>query len=273
MSGTVTEFVNTQVTAFGMHSVEVGDTSLRYAEAGTGPGLVCLHGAGGLQLTRSHEMLAETHRVIAFEVAGFGETPSPEPESLDVVVEQILRGLDALEVDTFALMATSFGAKPGLLLAVAAPARVSCVVLESPAAIRPETAAPPPADPAELAARFYAHPDRMPPVSSLPVEVQQRQMGLAMRLLGPPRDADFEAKLATLKMPVLAIFGTRDGVIPPETGRLYKRLIDGSHFALIYDAGHSPSAERPEAYVELVSDFLARGNDFVVANTSTRLFP
>src|ERR1700722_14603277 len=60
----MTEFHERQVEADGFH--------IRYLEAGSGPPLVHLHGAGGLRLNAAHELLAKQHRVIAFEMPGFG---------------------------------------------------------------------------------------------------------------------------------------------------------------------------------------------------------
>ena len=47
--------------------VEADGFRIRYRETGQGNPLVCLHGGGGLRLSRAHEMLAKTRRVVAFE--------------------------------------------------------------------------------------------------------------------------------------------------------------------------------------------------------------
>ena len=50
---------------------------IRYKEAGQGDPLVTLHGAGGMRIYGSHELLAEQFRVIVYEVQGF---PQPAYE-------------------------------------------------------------------------------------------------------------------------------------------------------------------------------------------------
>ena len=55
--------------------IEADGFRIRYAEAGSGPALVHLHGAGGLRLSRTHDLLAKQFRVIAFEMPGFGQSP------------------------------------------------------------------------------------------------------------------------------------------------------------------------------------------------------
>jgi pimeloyl-ACP methyl ester carboxylesterase len=59
-------------------AVEADGFTIRYLEAGEGPPLVCFHGGGGLRMSRAHELLAATHRVIAFEAPGFGSSPANE---------------------------------------------------------------------------------------------------------------------------------------------------------------------------------------------------
>jgi pimeloyl-ACP methyl ester carboxylesterase len=72
---------------------------------------------------------------------------------------------------------------------------------------------------------------------------------------------------------VLAVFGTRDTVIPPEIGRLYKDLIPNAHLVFVYDAAHAIAAERPEAFVEVVGDFLEREDAFVISRAKTMILP
>jgi len=57
--------------------VDADGFRIRYLEAGYGDALVCIHGAGGLRLSRAHDLLSNEFRVIVFEVPGFGESPVP----------------------------------------------------------------------------------------------------------------------------------------------------------------------------------------------------
>lgn len=96
---------------------------------------------------------------------------------------------------------------------------------------------------------------------------------MVMRLIGPNRDHAFEERLKALSVPVLVLFGTHDGVIPPEMGRIYKSLLPNCHFVLIYDAAHALTDDRPEAFTEVVSDFLERHEQFAVSRRSTVIYP
>ena len=64
-------------------AVEADGFRIRCMEAGQGTPLVHLHGAGGLRLTRGHDLLARHHRVIAFEMPGFGTSPKNTRTRID----------------------------------------------------------------------------------------------------------------------------------------------------------------------------------------------
>jgi pimeloyl-ACP methyl ester carboxylesterase len=54
----------------------------------------------------------------------------------------------------------------------------------------------------------------------------------------------------------LLLWGESDGIVTPDYGRSYGRLIPGSRFELIERAGHHPEIEQPEAFVDRVVRFL-----------------
>jgi pimeloyl-ACP methyl ester carboxylesterase len=68
------------------------------------------------------------------------------------------------------------------------------------------------------------------------------------------------------------MYGADDGVILPSCGREYKALIPQCDYILVYDSNHDIQADRPEAYAELVGDFLTRGSPaFLFSARSTML--
>ena len=118
--------------------VEADGFRVRYLEAGHGAPLVHLHGAGGLRLTPAHDLLARRFRVVAFEMPGFGLSgENTKTRSMPELASTMARAAQAVGLDTFSLMGTSFSGKTALWLALQAPERVPALVLEAPAAIRP----------------------------------------------------------------------------------------------------------------------------------------
>jgi pimeloyl-ACP methyl ester carboxylesterase len=260
--------------AFREGHVEADGFRIRYMEAGDGPPLVHLHGAGGLRLTPGHDLLSGQFRVIAFEMPGFGHSPeNTRTQTMSELAATMAKAVEKLGIDSFNLMGTSFGGKTALWLALQRREQVLAVVLEAPAAIRPEGAQPPSGSPEEMARRLYAHPERVPPLPPPDPAVQAKTQRLVGRLRGPNRDADLERQLADLATPTLVLFGTVDRVIPPEMGHVYKELMPNCHLVFVYDAGHAVSTDRPEAFTEVVADFLERHEAFVISRTPTVIHP
>ncbi len=260
--------------AFGESHVEADGFRIRCREAGAGPALVHLHGAGGLRLTRAHDILSRHFRVVALEMPGFGGSPENERSRTTAeLAAAVARAADGLGLDRFDLWGTSFGGRVALWLAAQAPERVRALVLEAPAAIRPDGAATPSDSPEEMARLLYAHPERMPPLPAPDPVIAAKQRRLVARLRGPNRDPDLERLMAQLEIPALVLFGTLDRMIPPEMGRFYKQIMPNSHLVFVYDAGHAIAAERPEAFVEVVEDFLERHEAFVISRAATVIHP
>lgn len=258
--------------SFAERFVEADGFRIRYLEGGEGPPLVCLHGAGGLRLTRAHELLHESHRVIAFEEPGFGSSPVNElSASLRELAQTTLHAIDALGLDRFNLWGQSFGGKLALWLAVQDASRLEALVLSSPAAILIDPEPLPP--PEEMASVLYAHPERQPAGAPLPPEIHAKQRTLVDRLIGPPRDPQLEDAMRSLDVPTLVLFGTEDPLTPPELGRIYRELLPQCHFVIVYDAAHAIYGDRPEAFAAIITDFLERRAEFVVRHESGLLYP
>jgi pimeloyl-ACP methyl ester carboxylesterase len=262
------------LSAFREGHVDADGFGIRYMEGGEGVPLVHLHGAGGLRLTPAHELLARRFRVVAFEMPGFGTSPlNTRTESMPELASTMARAIDKIGLDNFNLMGTSFGGKTALWLALQATQRVLALVLEAPAAIRQEGAEPPAGTPEEIARRLYAHPERLASIPPIDPALRAKTQPLVQRLLGPHRDADLENRLQDLPTPTLVLFGTLDRVIAPAMGRIYKDLMPNCHLVFVYDAAHAISTDRPEAFTEVVSDFLERHEAFVISRAETVIHP
>lgn len=260
--------------AFQEAYVEADGFRIRYCEAGRGEPLVSLHGAGGMRVSRSHELLAEQYRVIVFEIPGFGQSPANERSaSLQELADTMAQAAANLGLERFNLMGNSFGGRLALWLAIQHPERIHALVLAAPAAIRPEDAQPAPVSAEDRLGLLYAHPERQPPRPPLDPAIAAKQEALVQRLRGPARDPELESRLADLNVPALVLFGTLDRVIPSEAGRIYREKLPNCHFILVFDAGHAVDADRPEAFASVVVDFLQRGEGFLVKRESALINP
>ncbi len=87
------------------------------------------------------------------------------------------------------------------------------------------------------------------------------------------RDPELERRLSQLTPPTLVLFGTEDTVAPAEMGRVYRALIPGSHLVFVYAAAHAIAVDRPEAFAEVVVDFLERHEAFVISRARSVILP
>jgi pimeloyl-ACP methyl ester carboxylesterase len=87
------------------------------------------------------------------------------------------------------------------------------------------------------------------------------------------RDAGLESRMGEIECATLVVFGLNDRTIAPEAAGVYKASISNCHVSLVYDAGHNIMADRPEALIDVVSDFVERGEAFIVARHSGLINP
>jgi pimeloyl-ACP methyl ester carboxylesterase len=265
-----------KVSAFIERKVDADGFTIRYLEAlpqlDNAEPAVCIHGAGGLRLSPMHEMLASTHRVIAFETPGFGASPANErSRGMTELAATLCAAVAVLGITSYNLMGTSFGGKLATHVALQEGAKLQSLILLSPAVFRPAER-PAMGSAEERRAVMHAHPERFPLAPGNP-EIDAKHEALVRRLIGPPRDAAFEEKLSTLSVPTLVIFGTEDRLTPPEMARFYRQHYGNAHLMLIYDAAHLVELDRPEAVTEVIGDFLARKERFLVSEQSGVIHP
>lgn len=260
--------------AFQEHVVEADGFRIRYDEAGTGEPVVILHGAGGPRHTVAQDLLAEKFRVLTFEMPGWGSSdPNTRTETLEELASTMAAAVEAIGIEEYHLIGHSIGGAVALLMTLAHPERIQRLVLEAPAMFR--VGAPPrPENPEELIGCFRAHPERPPSFSPPSSEMREKTGPLVQRLLSRPLyDEDVANKIEQLETPTLVLFGTKDGIVNPENGRTYKKLMPNSTFVLVYDAAHLIQQDRPEAFADITSDFLERSLKFLVPEEDTVINP
>lgn len=111
----------------------------------------------------------------------------------------------------------------------------------------------------------------------LALRVLQERPGLisALVLLAPSATDNAGAleALSAAGLPLLVLSGTRGDASPPEAGSRFRAHIGSCHYVLVYDAGDTIEADRPEATASVVGDFLDRREKFIVAHASGLLHP
>ena len=86
-------------------------------------------------------------------------------------------------------------------------------------------------------------------------------------------DVDLASMTGEIECATLVVFGLNDRTMAPEAASVYKANIPNCYVSLVYDAGHNIMADRPEALIDVVSDFVERGDAFIVARHSGLINP
>lgn len=249
--------------AFVEGSVDIAGFTIRYCAAGEGPTLLCLPGAGGPVLTFALDALAERFRLILLELPGWGVQPN-DVTDFDGLADQVDEIAAALGLDRFHLMGTSFGGACALHFVVRHPERVESLVLEAPAKFREASSNPATLSPEAFVKAFRSHPDRLPYMSPPDPEFMGRVWPTVERLMGDGLDDGLVALLETVPTRTLILFGRNDGLINPINGRVLRRCMRNSSLQYVYDAAHDIQCDRPEAFADVVGDFLQRGMQFLI---------
>jgi pimeloyl-ACP methyl ester carboxylesterase len=244
--------------------------------AGRGETLVLVHGLATTRAIWRHAAprLARTRRVVTLDVPGFGAArPAGRGFALEDVAERIRDELRAAAVtEPFDLVGHSMGAAVALTLAALDPAAVRGLVLVSPAGLRPLPFAAGAA--LGIAAELYIPARRRAaPLAGwswgrrllmaggvrdgagLEPGVVRELVGASRgaRRIGPALTAvvcaDLRDVLRELPLPVGALWGRSDRVIPPGGAHTVLALRPDAACEVIDGAGHISMVERPAAFV------------------------
>jgi pimeloyl-ACP methyl ester carboxylesterase len=270
-----------------LHTCTVHDSRVNYVEMGEGPPVVFIHGLSGCWQNWLENIphVARRHRVVALDLAGFGESELPHEE---ISIPGYGRFVDAflgqIGVERAALIGNSMGGFIAAETAIAHPSRVEKLVLVSAAGLMRvgnrrlaalERAARlfQPATAAVLARREYIvkrprlrrrmlygivrFPERIEPELVYEVASGAGKPGF-VDALNAIWDYDFSERLPEISAPTLIVWGRQDRIVPVAGAYEYERLIAGARLEVLEDTSHMAMLERPARFNALVEEFLSR---------------
>ena len=250
--------------------LRVQGIELEVLRRGKGRPILALHGFDTIDPAAPFlDLLGRHAEIIAPSSPGFGH--SPRPKNFDTVYDLVHLYLEVLEMlpgDKATLLGFSFGGWLAAEVAAACGHRLGKLVLVDPVGIKISDRETPDIldifnkSPEEVRRRSWHDPNTFAPDynamsdEGLVVHARNRE-ALCLYAWHPYMyNPQLPRWLGCINAPTLLVWGASDGVVTPDYGRAYARLITGSQFALIEAAGHHPEIEQPEAFVERVAAFL-----------------
>jgi len=102
---------------------------------------------------------------------------------------------------------------------------------------------------------------------------QVQRLVLFSPSLATVRHPELEAELGKIAAPTLVLVGTCDRSGARDAGHLCRERIPACHLVLIYEAGQALLADRREACLTPIHEFLEQGEGFIVFHESQLVHP
>ena len=263
------------------NSIRTGAFHTNVHDLGEGAPVLFIHGSGpGVSAWANWRLvlpvLAQTRRVIAPDMAGFGftERVPGAAYTMDTWVQQALDLLDALDIERADVVGNSFGGALALALAIRAPHRVRRLVLMGSVGV--PFAITPGLDAVWGYTPSFANMRRIMDVFAfdralVTDELAQLRYEASTRpgfqetfgaMFPAPRQrwvdamASPEAAIRALPHETLLIHGREDQVIPLATSLTLSQWIPRSQLHVFGRCGHWTQIEHSARFARLVGDFL-----------------
>lgn len=275
------------------HHARIAGSDAHWLGAGAGDPVVLVHGLGNNSLVwrRVITGLARSHRVLAPDLPGFGHS-SPVPTHAllelyaDFVAELVQRQGGGVPA---AIVGNSTGGAVALRVALTRPDLVSRLVLVDPAGVgqgvpswwrlvrfeplvRAISAVPLTLTPRPVLEWVIGQAYRRMTFAD-PSHASERSVRLfAERLNSRERihrflrnahdvvdafERDVQRLEGPLPVPVLAVWGREDRLVPLGDALVLLERIGGLEVRILEGCGHTPQLEQPEAFLDAVGHFLA----------------
>ena len=249
---------------FETRTVELASGPLTYHVAGDGPPVLYFQSAGGIRFTYALDELAKDYRIHMFVAPGFDGTPTQDGvDTMPALADLAAEFVDEVIGETVDVIGQSFGGFLSVWFTVRHADKVGFLVPQCPSGFRPkDIPQKPPGTPEEMRSRMFAHPERTPEGEKTPEQLAESRKSAHYYHNSVGLDEALVARLGEIECQTLILQGTKDGMMPPESGQLLMREIP--HAKLLYDAGHNIEVDQPQRFVSLIRDFLSRGEAFIV---------
>ncbi len=290
--------------AAGTNEIELHGHRVCFRYRGEGELIVLIHGITGRsdQWEPAIDQLSATHTVLAPDLLGHGESAKPRGDySLGAYASAVRDTMVALGHDRATIVGHSLGGGIAMQFAYQFPERCERLVLVSSGGLGREVhpllrAATLPGSEIVLPLLTHARVLGVGELASRVLGALRLQAGtdLAEVARGYASLGDSEARdafIASMRavldlggqrvsaldrlylaeaLPSLIVWGGSDPIIPVDHGRAAHEAMPGSRLEILDGVGHFPQLERPRAFVDALSDFLATTEPAVLDATTMR---
>jgi pimeloyl-ACP methyl ester carboxylesterase len=254
-----------------MPLLSIDGSDFYYGDYGSGTPIVFAHGVGGNHASWFHQIafFSRWYRVITIDHRGFGNSrDAADGPGAARFVDDLIDLLDALNIRQTVLVAQSMGGGTCLGFAVRHPERTLALIMadtlggiSAPGRLQERVEEQRRlTDDLEQADRVVSKrfQQAQPALTRLYLEIASFNATNRRNLRGRVVWTPSAGELDRLTMPKLFVVGQEDVLVPPDIMDMGYRLVPGANMVVIPDAGHSAYFEKPEAFNQIVFEFLAR---------------
>ena len=231
-----------------------GKHKIAYETTGTGAPLLLVHGLSGSGRWWRNNLVAlsEVYTCHVLELVGYGANRAFRPLRLPDAAEAIAAFIATeLPEGRAHVIGHSMGGQIASYLAAKHPERVDKLVLAAASGLVRS-------DLVRMALRLpiaghYSPLDFLPTLAVDALRAGPLNLFLStLDVLG----SDTTETLKQITAPTLLVFGDRDNLVPPASGKAMNALIHGSRLEMIEGAGHVLMWDHPKTFNKLVLAFL-----------------
>ena len=244
-----------------LYEANISNTSLKYLKIGKGKPLVYIPSFEGFLHTHSIKELSKSFEIFIPLIPGIFNTPKIDGyNSIEDLSDLFIEFIEQIEYEKVDLIGYSLGGYLASWIAVKKSDIIDQIVLISPLGFnlndkRIEL------DKQSFEKLVYKYSDGFEALKNNENIVTQSHLDLYKY---QKLDEKLLEQLSSLKNLTLILIGNDDPIVPSISGQMIKEKIEHSYFIYVYDSGHGIEIDQPDRVTNLLSDFLMRGQAFIV---------